>query len=264
MRSPGQPFDVRAALSAELRAAQAALIDAPVDAKAVHQVRVHLKRARALALVGADAAPGLQALFDESARNAMRALAQARTFAALADTSRDASAKARKRAARALVTAAEGLEAALRSAPATDYESINGVLRDLLALAQVWPEVSARQIVRGCRDVARRAKRARVRALADDASPKTRHAWRKRESDRRHVMMVMDDAWPRRCGLGKSTRTVAALGRERDVHLLINRIEKAPALAGGEADAKRALKALRRRQRKFRRRANEAGAALRL
>lgn len=263
MRSPGQPFDLRAALAEEVRAAQEEVAAAAEDIDAVHRARVRLKRARAVARVGADAAPGLQSLFDQSARSVMRCLAQARAYAALAAAARDASKRAPKKAAAGLVNAAHGLDSALRTAPAPDYQGINNALRDLLALAQVWPETSARQIVRGCRELARQAKRARRRALGD-AGPSARHIWRKCESDRRHAIMVLGEAWPRRRGLRKSTRVVAALGRERDAALLIARIKKAPALAGDDDGARRACKVLKRRKRKFADRANAVGATLTL
>ena len=83
MRSPGPAFDLRAALSRELRGAATAL-DAGDKPKAIHQARVRLKRARALARVGHACAPGLSNVFNDSARAVMRTLAQVRDLAALA------------------------------------------------------------------------------------------------------------------------------------------------------------------------------------
>ena len=89
MRSPGAAFDLRAGLSDEVREAIQELSgSAPLKAKSIHRCRVHLKRARALARVGRDVAPGLSAVFNESARAIMHALSKARDLTALADAAR--------------------------------------------------------------------------------------------------------------------------------------------------------------------------------
>ena len=54
----------------------------------------------------------------------------------------------------------------------------------------------------------------------------------------------------------------AALGRERDALLLIERIEAEPALAGAEKAARRALTALAARRAKLARAADKLGARL--
>ncbi|MCR6643789.1 MAG: hypothetical protein NVV62_04325 [Terricaulis sp.] len=88
MRPPDPAFDMRSALSAEIRAAQDVL-DNGFSANAVHAARVRLKRARAIARIGGVGAPGLADVFDESARAAMRLMAAAREAAALASVARD-------------------------------------------------------------------------------------------------------------------------------------------------------------------------------
>ncbi len=90
MRSPGSAFDLREALCEEVRGAIQALEGGDGGKKAVHAARVRLKRARALARVGHAFAPGLAAVFNDSARAIMSSLAEARNLAALAKAARAA------------------------------------------------------------------------------------------------------------------------------------------------------------------------------
>ncbi len=85
MRSPGPAFDLRAALTDELRGAIDELDAIQRDPKSVHRCRVRVKRARALARVGHACAPGLSTVFVDSARALMRNLALARDPAALSE-----------------------------------------------------------------------------------------------------------------------------------------------------------------------------------
>jgi hypothetical protein len=85
MRSPAPAFDLRAALSQEMQAALDELDRSGGRPEGVHLCRVRIKRARALARVGRTCAPGLASVFNDSARQAMRALGRARDSAALAD-----------------------------------------------------------------------------------------------------------------------------------------------------------------------------------
>ncbi|MFN3465779.1 MAG: CHAD domain-containing protein, partial [Terricaulis sp.] len=85
MRSPGPAFDLRAALTEELRAAIDELETVQADPKAVHRCRVRVKRARALARIGRACAPGLSTVFVDSARSLMRNLALSRDQAALTE-----------------------------------------------------------------------------------------------------------------------------------------------------------------------------------
>jgi hypothetical protein len=262
MRSPGQAFDLRAALSEELRAAMDELEASFGRPKAVHRCRVRVKRARALARVGSAGAPGLAGVFNDTARGVMRTLAQARDLAALADAARSVSSRADKKAASALQTVAENLDALRRAAPGLNMEATRAGLKDLLALAMVWPEASPRQIKRGAERVVRRARRARRRGFAAKQAP-PRHEWRKREKDRFYAALLLDHAWPhpRRRKLGE--RLGETLGEEHDMLLLLDQLELAPDLAGEERRASdRAIKALRRRCRRLARRADEIGARL--
>jgi CHAD domain-containing protein len=260
MRTPGPAFDLRAALSNELRTAIDELELTPTKRKALHRCRVRVKRARALARVGRACAPGLSAVFNDSARAVMRTLAQARDVAALAEAARATAKKADKKAAAALGVIGDALITA-SDAPALNLESARSGLKDLLALAQVWPEASHRQIRRGAERIARLARRAyrRGRRSGEIAH---RHEWRKREKDRFYATLILDEAWPSARRAKDAEKLGDALGAERDALLLIDRIEEHPDLAGEPKAAKRALKALRKRAERFARRSDDIGADL--
>jgi hypothetical protein len=138
MRSPGAAFDLRATMTQELNAALEEL-DAGSGPKAMHRCRVRLKRARAVGRVGRSVAPGLAAVFNDSARTVMRQLGQARDLTALADTARTLAVKARRKNAPGLLHAADALETARLHLPERDLETIRAGIRDLIALAQVCP-----------------------------------------------------------------------------------------------------------------------------
>lgn len=260
MRSPGPSFDLRAALTAEVRAALDELETDAVEAKAVHRVRLRLKRSRGLARVGRIGAPGLARVFNDSARACMRLLAPARDATAIADAAHEAARKERKRARQALNDAAGQLDMARIALSAADLERVRSALKDLLALAQVWPEASARQIARGARRVARRAKRARRRSIDAEAG-EWRHVWRKREKERLYVAEILGKAWPLRCRRRITEKLGNLLGRERDARLLVERLRQS-APANEDGPAKRAIKALEQREKKLQRRANKLGRRL--
>jgi hypothetical protein len=261
MRSPGPAFDLRAALTEELRAATHELQTSNGEPKGVHRCRVRLKRARALARVGRAVAPGLASVFNDSARGLMRSLAGARDLAALADTARVNAKTANKKSAAALRTVADTLDAERAFLPPLELEAASAAIRDLMALAQVWPEASPRQINRGARRIARRARMARKRGR-QGYEPARRHEWRKREKDRYYAALLLDEAWPaaRRRKVGEKLGDV--LGVERDALLLTERIEDNPQIAGGDKAAKRALRVLRKKCGKQAKRANKLGAKL--
>lgn len=261
MRSPGPTFDLRATMVQELNAALEEL-DAPVARpKAVHRCRVRLKRARALGRVGKTVAPGLAAVFNDSARDVMRQLGQARDLAALADTARMLSEKANPRSAAALTHTADALASAREALPELDFESVRAGIRDLLALAQVWPEPSARQIRSGAKHIAKRARRAQRHSRGAD-EPSSRHDWRKREKDRLYAATLLDEAWPRERRRKLSGSLGRLLGLERDVLLLMDRLQAEPALAGDEEAAARAQRVLRKYRNRLRRRADKVGERL--
>lgn len=261
MRSPGPAFDLRVALSKELRAALEELEDLG-RAKAIHRCRVRLKRARALARVGRACAPGLSAVFNESARGVMRMLARPRELAALAETARQVAAKSGKQNEQALDDVAAALDAERAALSALDITAARNGLRDLAALAQVWPEASPRQIKRGAMRIIRRARRARRRGHGAPQA-ELRHEWRKREKDRLFAAMLLKEAWPKPRQRKLGEKLGDALGDERDAQLLIRRLRTDPVLAGADASArKRAIRALKKRRKKLANRADDIGAWL--
>lgn len=261
MRSPEPAFDLRAALTKELRAALEELGAASHDPRAVHRCRVRLKRARALARVGHAGAPGLSEVFNDSARAVMHALARARDGAALSEAARDLAKKSKPKTADALLTIAESIDTRGAGADKLDFEAIQAGLKDLLALAMVWPEASARQIRRGARRVAKRARRAQRRGRTSEQVSR-RHDWRKREKDRLYAALLLDDNWPGRRKLKLGERLGDVLGKERDALLLLDLLEHSPHLAGSPKSAARAYNAVMRRTRRLAKRADDVGAAL--
>lgn len=262
LHSPGPAYDLRAAMSQELRAALEELDGASATAaKAVHRCRVRVKRARALARVGRACAPGLSNVFNDSARSVMRLLGLARELPALSEAATELAKRSQRKTATALQAVAASLDEERAAAPALKIESARAALKDLLALAMVWPEASPRQIRRGARRVLRRARRA-YQSGAGAREPALRHDWRKREKDRFHAALLLDAAWPapRRRKLGE--RLGDLLGKERDALLLLDRLKSAPERAGAGKAAKRAVKALRKRQRRLGEKAEQLAARL--
>ena len=261
MRSPGPSYDLRTALSEEIRGALVELDNSATKPKAVHRCRLCIKRARALARVGRACAPGLSAVFNDSARAAMRTLASARDLAALADTARALAEECPKKNAAALQDIAENLESARAMLPPLNLDAVRAGLKDLLALAQVWPEASARQIRKGAERVARRARRARRRGRGSN-EPARRHDWRKREKERFYAVTLLKGAWPddRAQRRKTSEKLGEVLGAERDALLLIEHIEGSSAITG--KPAKRALHELKRRRARLGARADGLGAKL--
>lgn len=260
MRSPGATFDLRAALSEEIRAAINALDADPARRKSVRRCRLHLKRARALARVGHACAPGLAAVFNESARSVSRTLAQAHDMTAISDTARHLGKRVGKKQRATLIAVAEQYDAAREALGPLNLEVVRTGLKDLLALAQVWPEASARQIHKGAERIARRARKAHRRSHGDIIAPH-RHEWRKREKDRLYAALLLGDAWPggRRKRRSVSSDLAHALGRERDTLLLMERLEADPIVSEQEKAAKRALSALTARHAKLAKRADRLG-----
>lgn len=262
MRSPGPAFDLRAALCDELRAAIEELDANPLKAKSVHHCRVRVKRARALARIGRTCAPGLSSVFVDSARTLMRNLALARDPAALSEAAHIAARKSGKQTTIAFEAVAHAIEETAASQPSLNLEAARASLKDLLALAQVWPEASHRQIRRGAKRLDRRARRARRRGVGS-VDPVRRHEWRMREKDRFFAAEILGDDWP-----GKRKRKTAekignALGGERDALLLMERLVAEPELAGEEKAVRRALKALNRRRARLARRADRLAERMR-
>ncbi|HVV34606.1 MAG TPA: hypothetical protein VHC73_15370 [Vitreimonas sp.] len=224
MRSPGAAFDLRAALVEEVQSAAEIFDSNPTKAKTIHRSRAALKRARALAAVGAVSAPGLAEVFDGLARKIMRILARALDNWRLERSARRLAAEVRKKARRELKDLISRAQAFQRTAPALNAEAVRAGFRDLLALAAVWPEASARQVERGARRIARRARKAWRRGREDHAD--ARRAWRKLEQTRRRAASLLGSVWPhdvprRRKHCDALAKTLV---RERDVRSVMERL----------------------------------------
>lgn len=193
----------------------------------------------------------------------MRNLALARDPAALSEAAHVAARKGGKRAARAFETVAHAIDETAASHPSLNLESARAGLKDLLALAQVWPEASHRQIKRGAKRLDRRARRARRRGLAS-LDPAVRHKWRSCEKDRFFAASILgSEAWPGKRRRKTGEKIGNALGGERDALLLMERLVAEPEMAGDERDLVRALKRLNRRRAKLARRADALGEKMR-
>ncbi len=249
-------FDLRAALTQELNAALEELNTPEGGPKAIHRCRVRLKRARALGRVGEVVAPGLATVFDDSARAAMHELAPVRELAALSDSARMHAQTVKSKHASALLKTADSLEAARLAALEFDRAPVRLAIRDLIALAQVWPEPSARQIRAGAKRVLQRARRARWRGQGAKQIS-VRHEWRKREKDRLYAAMLLDSAWPAPRRRKQGDALTHALGLERDAFLLLLRLKAHPDLAGDPDEGRRAVRVLRKKWARLRRRADK-------
>lgn len=254
MRSP-LGFDLRGALSDELRCASVALDAVANECKAVHRCRVHLKRARALSRVGKRWAPGLAKVFNQTARAAMGALAHSRDAAALIEAAQFTGTRARRKGGEALRELAAAMRRADMASSPLDLHAASIAIRDLQALAQVWPESSPRQVRAGAKRVSRKARRTRENAIgARDAN--LRHEWRKREKDRLYASELLGKAWPRRRNAKTGARLCELLGMERDISRLIERLQTGAVSTNFPDMDARALKALARQLRKLARKAD--------
>ena len=261
MRSPGAAFQLRAALSEEILGAMQELGSAEARPKAMHRCRLHIKRARALARVGRACAPGLSAVFNESARSIMHALAHSRDLVALAGAARDVARRAPKKQRAALNAVAESLDAQRAALPPLNLDAVRAGLRDLLALAQVWPEASERQIAKGAARVARRARRACRRGRGADVAAR-RHEWRKREKDRLYAATLLSASWPNKRRKACGEHLADLLGHERDALLLIDRLLLDETIAGRPKATTHALTALKHECARLGRQADRIGRQL--
>jgi hypothetical protein len=254
-------FDLRAALSEEVRAAISDFDSGDGRPKAVHRCRVRLKRARALARVGRSGAPGLSAVFEDSAQALMACLSHERDLTALSETALDLSNRSSKRAAAALDSIANVIDAERGLVKKIDPETVRTALKDLLALAQVWPEPSERQITRGAKHIIRRARKSFKRSVGA-ADPVLRHDWRKREKARFYASILLHGSFPAKRRRKRGERLGNVLGQERDILLLLERVSANPAIAGSPSGAVAATQALVREGARLSRRADKLGARL--
>lgn len=256
MRSPAAKFSLVEAMTLELSAALNELDGDELTTSAAHRCRVLLKRARALARVGELSAPGLASVFDTTARGAMQDLAPMRNLAALSDLARLLASTARPKANAALLATADALDAERAALPSVNTPELHSAIRDLLALAKVWPAPSWRQIRLAAKRVDKRARRARRMSVGAE-DPSLRHKWRRREKTRLYAAIALGPAWPGRRRRKRGEAFGRLLGREHDATLLIQRLEQAPGLAGGVDESKRACRILAAFRARVRRRADK-------
>lgn len=261
MRSPGAALDLRASLVDELNTAIAALNDAAGEPKALHRCRVSIKRARALARVGHACAPGLGVVFNDAARSVMRVLSQARDLDALVEAAQRTRKRARPKTAAALDVLTLDIERERVAAFQVATEAAHTGLKDLLALAQVWPPASPRQIRRGGKRVARRARDA-FKAAYESTDASVRHAWRRREKDRLYAAEMLKEQWPAPARLKTMAKLTDVLGRERDALLLLERLEQTSVSPEGQKSAERLRRLLQEDANRLTRRANKLGVRL--
>jgi CHAD domain-containing protein len=230
---------VRRALIGQLEGAISALETLEPE-EAVHRCRVHLKRCRTLARVGAPAAPAEAELLNAKARDLMGRLSASRDLTAM-------TACARKTAETAADEARAGLEALIArlesergaAGPETSgFVEAKAGLQDLLLLARAWPPSTGDQVRGGIVRLIRRARR-KYREAAASNDPAVRHTWRKREKDRLYAANLLEDEWPpdRPRRRAHSDALSETLGTERDAVLLIDRVRDDPPVAGADAEA---------------------------
>ncbi len=252
---PSAPLGaVKPLLVGEIKAAEAAL-RAPDGVQAIHQTRLALKRVRTIARIVALAGEGAGATLNAAARDAMGELAGARDIAAM-------QAAARKGGdAPGLAQVLAGLDAARAEAERFGVTKAKRALAKLGRAARAMPEV---EIADGESVLARLEARAAkaAKAARGRLSPALRHAWRKRERDRHDAEALFAAAGdPARARA--SLKLINALGRERDVLLLMHHLSAHPDAAGGKRAAKRALETLAERRERLAARADQLARRLR-
>jgi len=188
-------------------------------------------------------------------------LAPAREHAALAALAANAAKHAPPKAAAALHAAAARFSLSARDIDTASQTTLAAALKDLHALAQVWPEASHRQVSRSAAAIVRRARRARKRGLVS-AAPDIRHTWRRREKERLFAVEAIGAEWPKARRRRSAQRLAEALGKERDLMILIERLKTAPPVANDPPVPGKALKTLRKLAKTWRRRANARGRKL--
>jgi hypothetical protein len=254
--APGPQYDARAAFLAALFAAEASL-QAPELVTAVHGARVNLKRARAIARLGA------MKTARRGARAVLKVLEPARDLAALAGVAAKAERRTRGKAAKGLACVAAALRAEMAAANAKlDLAEIQSKLRALIAdsarlqKTPIDPTLAATDQVKLTERAWRGARRAN--------NLEARHTWRQREKDRAWAQATLGNLWPAgvRARSHCRARLTAALGVERDVRLLARMLKEKPHLAGTKSGARAARRALKKMARRYRDRADRLGARL--
>jgi CHAD domain-containing protein len=192
----------------------------------VHDARLALKRARALARVGSAWAARRAASFDRETRALLRALGAWRDADVQRETARRLGRKAPPELGAALRGLARDGDDARGLAHLVKVEGFRVALGKLQAMAETWPRAPRGGLVEGIARVIQRARRGWKRARGTKDA-RVRHRWRRREKERLHVAQLLVEAWPvgvsRRRRLNR--RLDAVLGEEHDLLLLQRRLK---------------------------------------
>jgi hypothetical protein len=249
-----EPFSLKIAIAAQMRAAQDALA-LPNAVAAVHETRIALKRLRVLARIADFAQPQGGAALEWGAQVAMKQLSAARDLAALENASIAVGSGGKADTLLFFARAASGFARQRRVAEAAALNDAAIALLRLAPIADAVPEIGPAQARRAAKALEKRAAHAAA-AARGKRKVLLRHAWRKREKDRRNAALLMGRNWPMKARGGTARRLTEALGRERDALLLQER------LAGSPRTPKAALRLIKRFRRERARRADRLGARL--
>jgi CHAD domain-containing protein len=253
-------FALGPAIRQELAHAAAALTD-PNRARAVHQGRVRIKRARALARIAIPSIGAPARTFNDAARDVLGALSAARDLDALEACARNLIARAGPMQAVGFAALIRALHVARGDIAEPDLAAAQAGVVALIGQAADWPILNEAAVRAGVTRMARRAGRTFLRAF-DTAEEERRHDWRKREKDRAYAIELLGAAWPRgvKRRRRRAKRLAAALGLERDVLLLRAFAKAMPAME--HRTVKPAIRALTRLHRRLAARADRLGEAL--
>jgi CHAD domain-containing protein len=248
------PFSLQAAIAVQMKAAEDAL-SAPDAGDAIHESRIALKRLRVLARVADYARPQAGAALELTAQAAMKRLAPARDLAALEHAAAAVAQDADGEALAFLTRAAGEFSRSRRAAESAALREAEIALLRIGPIVAIIPEITRAAARRASADIAARA-RSTFKAAHGKRKILLRHAWRKREKDRRNAEMLLGAAWKgaRRRKIGRDLTD--ALGRERDAMLLLDRLSASP------RTPKAVLRLIKRHRRLLAQRADYLGAKL--
>lgn len=245
-RAAATGLDLRRALMAELRAAEAAFTTLAPD-RALHAGRVRLKRARALARIAIHAAPWTARRLNRGAREIMRSLSAARDLDALIAVADAMAAAKTKRVRIGMAQVAAALKARRAGLGRPHLADAAHDVRGLLALAKALPMLDNDDITHGLARLDARARRGFRRAQRS-LEAQARHWWRKREKDRLFAHDVTEMARTAHRAAQKRGRCCAKLcdllGRERDTTLLLALVNANPAMIAKNRHRKAVRKTL--------------------
>ena len=228
---------------------------------AAHRCRVALKRARALARLARLAAPDAARALNTQARAVMAALSASRDAAAMADAARFAAAGARPKAKAALLLVAQRLAGSAAVTAPDALKAVKADLARLLIRAKAFPPVSDADLVKGAEVLEAKAHRAFLKAHGRGCAER-RHAWRKRAKDVQVAGKMLGPVWRRHGRPNAAAAVGQALGAERDLLLLEDKLRDEPALAGRARAAAKAIQSIRLARRCMGAHADRLGAKL--